>query len=137
MRGLGNEPSKFTINTISSFVMDAIINLENLEFHAYHGCFAVEHVVGNDFRVDVELRYCADKAIESDNVENALNYQKAYQVVANVMMRDVALLERVCATMIDELYANFPELKYAKVKIAKLNPPLGGKIGATAVTLEK
>ena len=117
--------------------MDAIINLENLEFHAYHGCYEVGHMVGNDFRVDVELRYCADKAIESDNVANALNYQLAYQVVAKVMMRDVALLEKVCASMIDELYSNFPELKYAKVKIAKLNPPLGGKIGATAVTMEK
>ena len=117
--------------------MDAIINLENLEFHAFHGCYQVEHVVGNDFRVDVELRYCADKAIESDNVSDALNYQRAYQIVAAVMMKDVALLERVVATMLDELYANFTELKYAKVKIAKLNPPLGGKIGATSVTMEK
>ncbi len=117
--------------------MDAIINLENLEFHAYHGCYDVEHVVGNDFRVDVELRYCADKAVASDNVADALNYQRAYEVVANVMMRDVALLERVCATMLDELYDNFQELKYAKVKVAKLNPPLGGKIGATTVTMEK
>ncbi|MBP3420176.1 MAG: dihydroneopterin aldolase [Marinifilaceae bacterium] len=117
--------------------MDAIINLENLEFRAFHGCYDVEHVVGNDFRVDVELRYCADKAIESDSVADALNYQRAYKIVSDVMMRDVALLERVCATMLDELYANFPELKYAKVKVAKLNPPLGGKIGATAVSMEK
>ena len=32
-----------------------IIELENMEFHACHGCYALEQVVGNRFLVNVTI----------------------------------------------------------------------------------
>jgi len=53
------------------------------------------------------------------------------------MMKRSHLLEHVGLRMLDALYAAFPQLLYAKIKISKMNPPLGGQIRCTSVTLEK
>ena len=33
----------------------ATISIEGMEFHAYHGCFEEEQVIGNTFMVDVHM----------------------------------------------------------------------------------
>ena len=117
--------------------MKAVIELENLEFWGYHGCYDVEHKVGNQYRVDLELGYDAEKAVASDDISQALNYQEVYRIVSQVMADEKHLLESVCALMLESLFEQIDCLEYAWVKIAKLNPPLGGKIGATSVSMRK
>lgn len=117
--------------------MDGILEIEGMEFFAYHGCFEAEQIVGNKFIVYACLRYTCDKAAVSDNIQDALSYQTAYEIIAKEMMQNSHLLENVATRMINALYDFFPQLKYVKIKISKLNPPLGGKISNTSVTLEK
>lgn len=117
--------------------MEGIIEIEGMEFFAYHGCFEAEQIVGNKFIVYACLHYDCGKAVLSDNIQDALSYQTAYEVIAKEMMQNSHLLENVATRMINCLYNSFPQLKYAKIKISKLNPPIGGKINNTSVTLEK
>lgn len=117
--------------------MEGILEIENMEFFAYHGCFEAEQIVGNKFTVYACLRYDCDKAAESDRIGDALSYQTAYEIIAREMAKPSHILEHVGKRMLDALYAAFPQLKYARIKISKMNPPLGGKIGCTSVTLEK
>lgn len=117
--------------------MTGIIEIEGMEFFAYHGCFEAEQVVGNKFVVYACLHYECDCSAASDNIADALSYQTAYEVIAKEMMVRSHLLEHVGMRMLDALYASFPQLTYAKVKISKMNPPLGGQIKCTSVTLEK
>lgn len=117
--------------------MKSIIEIEDMEFFAYHGCFEAEQLVGNKFKVQATLHYECDVPAETDHINDALNYQLAYEIIAQEMMKRSNLLEHIANRMLNALYAAFPQLIYAKVKISKLNPPLGGKIGATSVTLEK
>jgi dihydroneopterin aldolase len=58
-----------------------VIEIEGMEFYAYHGHFAVEQIVGNRFIVDLALNTDCSKAAKSDDLENALNYQNAYLIV--------------------------------------------------------
>ena len=118
-------------------VMTGIIEIEGMEFFAYHGCFEAEQVVGNKFIVYACLHYACDCPAESDNIGDALSYQTAYEIIAVEMMKRSHLLEHVGLRMLDALYAAFPQLLYAKIKISKMNPPLGGQIRCTSVTLEK
>ena len=108
--------------------MKGIVEIEEMEFFAYHGCFEAEHVC---------MHYECDRAVLSDQVADALNYQTAYEIISKEMMIPSHLLEHVGGRILDALYAAFPQLQYAKVKISKMNPPLGGQIGCTSVTLEK
>ena len=106
--------------------MTGILEIEEMEFFAYHGCFEAEQTVGNKY-----------KAAVSDQITDALSYQTAYEIIAVEMMKRSHLLEHVGLRMLDALYAAFPQLLYAKIKISKMNPPLGGQIRCTSVTLEK
>jgi dihydroneopterin aldolase len=117
--------------------MIGIIEIEDMEFFAYHGCFEAEQIVGNKFKVYACLHYECEGAALSDDIHQALNYQEAYQLIAHEMSINSHLLEHLAKRIMDGLYVRFPELQYAKIKISKLNPPLGGKIGATSVSLEK
>lgn len=117
--------------------MKSIIEIEEMEFFAYHGCFEAEQLVGNKFIVNATLHYNCDVPAETDHIDDALNYQRAYEIIAQEMMKRSNLLEHIANRMINALYAAFGQLTYVKIKISKLNPPLGGKIGATSVTIEK
>lgn len=117
--------------------MKGIIEIEEMEFYAYHGCFEAEQQVGNKFRVYARMDYDCGKAAASDRIDDALSYQQAYEVIAREMMQPSHLLENVVVRIIDALYLSFPEAFYVKVKVSKLNPPIGGKVGCTSLTLEK
>jgi dihydroneopterin aldolase len=114
-----------------------IIEIEGMEFYAYHGHFAEEQVVGNRFIVDLTLFTDCGKAAVSDDLKDALNYQVAYLIVKDEMANSSRLLEHVAKRILDRLYREFESLEKAKVKISKMNPPMGGQIEKVSVTLEK
>ncbi len=115
----------------------AIIELENMEFYAYHGCFKEEQVVGNQFLVSLLLEVNTKLAQESDNLIDTVNYQTVYQIVSKEMQQKSKLLEHVAERIIAAVHDNFHEIRRIWVKVSKLNPPLGGKVERVSVTLER
>ena len=51
-----------------------VIELENMEFQAFHGCYPLEQVVGNRFLVNVTIEADLSLAAESDDVADTINY---------------------------------------------------------------
>lgn len=114
-----------------------IIEIEGMEFYAYHGHFAEEQIVGNRFIVHLTLATDCEKAAQSDDLEDALNYQTLYLIVKEEMQIKSRLLENVAGRILDRLFNSFDGIENAKVKISKLNPPMGGQIEKVSVTLER
>jgi dihydroneopterin aldolase len=114
-----------------------LIEIEGMHFYAYHGHFETEQIVGNDFIVDLQMNADCDKAAISDNLDNALNYQAVYMLVKKEMAIKSRLLEHVAKRILDALFNEFPNLEKAKVKVSKLNPPMGGEIKKVSVTLSR
>jgi len=114
-----------------------IIRIEQMEFYSYHGHYEEERIVGNRFIVDLEMEADCEKAALTDGLKDALNYQTAYELLRSEMKIKSYLLEHIAKRILDVLFANFPELQRAKVKVAKLNPPMGGKIKAVSVEMER
>ena len=114
-----------------------VIEIEGMRFYAYHGHFKAEQVVGNYFEVYVRLETDCSKAAQSDNLEDALNYQAVYESIQKEMQIKSALLENVVERILDALYAEFPAIEKARVKISKMNPPMGGEIERVSVTLKR
>ena len=114
-----------------------IIEIEGMEFYAYHGHFAAEQVVGNRFIVDLALITDCSRAATSDDLADALDYQTAYGIVKEEMAIKSHLLEHVAGRILDRLYTEYQSLEKAKIKISKLNPPMGGEIEKVSVTLER
>ena len=114
-----------------------LIVIENMEFYAFHGHYREEQIVGNRFIVDLNIETDMTVAAKSDNLKDAVNYQKAYQIVKIQMDRRSYLLENIAGRILDALYAELEGIKKATVKVAKVNPPMGGKIGSVSVVMEK
>ncbi len=114
-----------------------LIHIENMEFYAFHGHYREEQIVGNRFIVDLTIETDMSVPSKSDNLRDAVNYQKAYQIVKEQMEKKSYLLENIAGRILDALYSEMQDIKKATVKVSKMNPPMGGKIGSVSVVMEK
>ena len=114
-----------------------LIEIEGMHFYAYHGHFETEQIVGNEFIVDLHINTNCNKAALSDNLDDALNYQVVYLLVQKEMSIKSRLLENVANRILDVLYAEFSSLENVKIKVSKINPPMGGEIEKVSVTLSR
>ena len=112
-----------------------IIEIEGMKFYAYHGYFESERIIGNEFVVDISIETDCSAAGASDKLEDALNYQAVYELVKAEMRVNSHLLEHVAQRILDSLSAKFPNVQNAKIKVSKMNPPMGGEIEKVSVTL--
>jgi len=112
-----------------------MISLEGMDFFAYHGCFAEEQVIGTRFKVDLYFEVNTLHAEESDDLKQTVNYQSVYQLVKKEMEIKAHLLEHLAHRILKSVTASFPAIQAAEVKIAKLNPPFGGKVDQVCVKL--
>jgi dihydroneopterin aldolase len=105
-----------------------------MEFFGYHGCYKEEQVVGNQFVVNLRLETSSMEASKTDQINDALNYQLAYQIVKQEVAKPSHLLEHVCSRILESLFTDLELLERATVKVSKLNPPMGGKMDRVSVT---
>lgn len=116
-----------------------LIEIEGMEFFAYHGCFKEERVIGTRFTVDAHLTADTSEAESSDELKHTVNYQAVYALIRREMEQHSHLLEHVASRILDAIYSDFKEVTHARIKVSKLNPALahGGKIKQVSVTLER
>lgn len=114
-----------------------LIQIENMEFYAYHGCLKEEQIVGNKFLVDLTLETDMTIPADTDDIKDALNYQTAYQLVKEQMTFKSHLLENIAKRILDTLYKEFRQIQKATVKVSKMNPPMGGKMDRVSVTMSR
>jgi dihydroneopterin aldolase len=112
------------------------ISLEGMEFFARHGCFSEEQAIGSRFLADVHMEVNVSRAAATDSVDDTVSYQSAYRVVEREMLVASKLLEHVAGRIADSLLRDFGSIARVTVKVAKLNPPLGGgAVRQSSVTL--
>ena len=114
-----------------------LIQIENMEFYSFHGHFKEERIVGNKFLVDLTIETDMKVPAESDNLKDAVNYQHVYEIVKQQMEMKSHLLEHIAGRILDAIYADIEGIKKVTVKVSKLNPPMGGKIGSVSIVLTK
>ena len=112
-----------------------IIELEGMEFHAFHGCFESERCNGNHFEVDFRGEYDINAAADSDDLGDTLNYGEVYDVIALEMGLPSDLLENVCGRIVNAIHAQWPGLERFSVRVSKQNPPVNGPCRWSRVTL--
>ncbi len=113
----------------------SLIEIEGMEFYAFHGHFEVEKVAGNRFLVNLKIETDCSKAGMSDKLEDTLDYQKAYSIVQEEMAISSDLLEHVCQRIITRIKNEFQETGNVTVKVSKMNPPMGGQIEKVSLTM--
>lgn len=112
-----------------------IIELEGMEFKAYHGCLEQEKARGNLFIVDFRGELDLSAAAESDVLDDTLNYAEIYEIVAEEMSIPSELLENVAGRIVKAIEKRFPQLVRFSVRISKKRPPVEGIAQWSRVTL--
>lgn len=112
-----------------------LIELEGMEFKAYHGCLEQEKVRGNEFVVDFRGELDLTAAAESDNLNDTLNYAEIYDIVAYEMSIPSELLENVAGRILKAIETEFPQLVSFSVRVSKKRPPVDGVAQWSRVTL--
>lgn len=116
--------------------MEYRIVLDSMEFHAYHGCYELERRVGNRFAVDLEITAELGRVAEDDDVTQAVNYLTVYEIVREQMALTQHTVERVARNIIGAVRTRYPQIVRLRCSVAKLAPPLGGKVRSVRVVLE-
>ncbi len=114
------------------------IIIEDMEFYAFHGHFREEQIVGNRFLVDLEMETDLEIPAASDQLKDAVNYHRAYEIIRKEMrMKKSNLLENIARRILDALYAELPGVEKVTVKIRKMHPPMGGPIKSVGVVMTR
>ncbi|WP_026950350.1 dihydroneopterin aldolase [Algoriphagus mannitolivorans] len=111
------------------------VALEGIEFHAYHGAYPEESVLGNRFTLDLELETDFREAMLHDNLKGTVDYAKLYQLIKARMDVKVKLLEHLGHRIISDILEVYPNVKTIKLTLKKHHPALGGIVQYSAVTV--
>ena len=114
---------------------DGIIDLEGMEFHAYHGCLEEERREGNTFIVDFHAETELKKAVKTDDLSKTIDYGRVYDIVAEQMAIPSNLLENVAGRILDAIRKEFGDILFLKVRVSKKNPPVNGVCAWSRVTV--
>ena len=101
------------------------IDLQGMEFHAFHGCYDLEQRVGNRFEVTLSITTELGGIAAHDAVEEAVNYLTVYEIVRERMAVTQRTIERVATNIIEALHARFPAVRHVRFSVAILAPPAG------------
>ena len=114
------------------------IQLKNIKIYAFHGCLPEEEKIGSDYLVNLSVRANLDKASKSDELTDTVDYVLLQKIVAEQMAIRSKLLEHVGKRIIDKIVLfDVPLVRYVKVTVAKVNPPIDGDVAAVSVTLTR
>lgn len=111
------------------------IELEGMEFHAYHGCFEEERTAGNLFVVDFTGEIEMAAAVETDALADTADYGAVYSVIKREMSSPSDLLEHVAGRIVKAIESEIPAFTRFSVRVSKSNPPVGGVCAWSRVTL--
>ena len=111
------------------------IELEGMDFRAFHGCYELEQQTGSHFEVSLRIITELGQIAEDDDVTKAVNYLTVYEVVREQMQRTQCTIERVAQNILDALHNHFPQICEMECRVSKIAPPLGGKVAKVSVIL--
>ena len=117
--------------------MTGRICLEGLEFHAFHGVYPHERESGNWFEADISVVLEIPEETLRDNLERTVNYETLYEMVKAEMEKPSKLLETVAEAIVRRVMEDLPQVTEVEIKVAKINPPIGGKCRRASVSLRK
>ena len=116
--------------------MDKIF-LKNIRIYAYHGCMEEEKKIGSDYLVNLIVHTELNLSCKSDELKDTVDYVALLDIVKNQMKMRANLLENVADRIVNKIIYQFPSVRKAVVKIAKLNPPINGDIDEVVIRREK
>lgn len=108
--------------------------LKDVRFHAFHGFYEEERLLGGEFFVTIETE--ADVYDDgNDNLNNTVNYERLFEITSQEMSKTKKLIETVAHSILDRVRHEFLAVKAIKVCLRKSNLPLSGEVSCSIIEL--
>lgn len=117
-------------------MIQSSITLRDLRFYAYHGVALQERQVGNYYTIQLRISTDLQSAMQSDDVEQTVNYASVFEAVKEEMSISSKLLEHVAQRIGERLFHDFPQIEHLYLKLEKDNPPMGADIQSAGIEVE-
>lgn len=112
------------------------IELKSVLFFAFHGLHEEEGKTGNEYEVDLSVRFITDGKMIT-KIDETIDYVKLFEIVKQEMEQPRKLLETVAISITEKIQEHFSEVKEVQVRINKKNPPIINFSGSVAVLYSK
>lgn len=113
------------------------IYLKDIRVYAHHGCMEAETVIGSDYRVDLWVEADLYTSELSDDLSDTVDYVVLNNIVNEEMAIPSKLLEHVARRILTRVMQEEPVVDLCNVRVAKINPPVGGHVRAISVELSE
>ena len=111
------------------------IRLNTITIFAHHGVYAEEIRDGNHFEIDLEVEI-PDVQTSNDDLAGTLDYSELYKTVISVSEgRRYNLIETFASDICWRILEAFSQAESVRVKVRKLDPPVGGEVKNVEVEL--
>ena len=106
-------------------------------FYGYHGTAKEEKELGGRFEVDLDLFTNLSRAIETDAIEDTVNYVEIYRLVKDIVTESkFHLIEALAGHIVKEIFANY-SLSKVTIRLRKPNVPLHGVVDTVEVEITR
>lgn len=119
------------------FVAMGKIQVNGIKIYTNHGCLDEEKKIGSEYRVDIEINADLSKSATTDKLTDTVDYVLLNKISVEEMAIRSELLEHVAKRIIGRIFNEIQLVDYAKVSVAKINPPIGGNVQEVVIILEE
>ena len=113
------------------------IKISNIRVYAYHGCLVEEGKIGSEYRVDLSVKVNLKPSAKTDQLADTVDYVHLNRIVKQEMAVRTKLLETVADLILDRILREIPLVNKVKIKVSKLNPPIGGNVEMVSIIMER
>ena len=106
------------------------VSLHGIKINAPHGLYPEEHILGNQFEIDVDI--CLPDSLPWPFAD----YTLIRQTVSDIFQQPGQLLETFSYNIHTALKINFDAALKIKVAVRKLHPPMPGDVAYAQVCYE-
>lgn len=117
-------------------MLDTIV-LNNIRAYGYTGFLPEERTLGQWFAVDVRLELCLEKAGQTDDIRDTLDYRGVIdQIKTTIRTERFLLLERLAQVLTQQVLA-FPLVQAVTLRVTKVAPPIPDFTGQISIELHR
>lgn len=110
---------------MSMSVSPTRITINNAQFYAYHGVRRDEKEMGGQYQVDVDAVYDSTRAVLSDDVNLAVNYEELMFCIDEIISNEqYNLIETLAYEMLKSIMEKFNDVLEATVRVRKISVPI-------------
>ena len=96
-----------------------------------------EGKIGSDYRIDLSVDANLKRSADTDQLSDTVDYVHLNAIVKEEIAVRTKLLETVADSILDRIILEIPMVNKAKIKVSKLNPPIGGNVEMVSIIMDR